>query len=166
MKSKYAVLTSVVLAGLIAMVGFGYMIQQNPKAFLVFAVGSQPDSYGNRINQFYIRQNRGGSFWMSDPVTYSTYESGVTIEIIANYPTWVIVAVDINQTLCPGGILEADDLTRVYISISGVYSNQLMTWIDPTVPYAPYYRVWYNSTVWTPSSGVAYSGTLNYQVYY
>jgi len=162
MKSKYAVLTSMVLAGLIAMVGFGYMIQQNPKSFLAFAVGSQPDSYGNKINFVAIYQNRGGGQW-STSIQYSAYQSGMTVEIVANYPTWIMVSVFINQTLVTGA---PADIVRVYLSVAGVKTNELMTVYGTYGPAFGFYQVLHNSTQWTPESGVTYGVTVNYQAYY
>ena len=166
MKSKHVMLVSIVLAGLVGLMGYGYMVQQNPKAFLVFAVGSQPDIYGNKIYYAIVYQNRGGTTW-SNQIDYGDYQSGMTIDIIANYPTWIAVAVLINTTLCPSGIGEADDLTRVYISVSGgVKTNELMDW-DVTWPSPEgFYRVLYACTSWTPATSVVYTITLNYQAYY
>ena len=165
MKSKHVMLMSIVLAGLVGLMGYGYMVQQNPKAFLAFAVGSQPDIYGNKIRQAGIYQIRGGGQWF-DIITYDEYQSGMTIDIVANYPTWIIVGVDINKTLCPGGVNQAKDLARVYLSISGVKSNELMTWLQSVDQYPGFYSVMFNSTSWVPATGVLYTVTANYQAYY
>ena len=169
MKSKHVMLMSIVLAGLVGLMGYGYMVQQNPKAFLAFAVGSQPDIYGNKIRQAFIYQNRDGSLWSTE-INYggegTIYESGMTIDIVANYPTWIIALVDINSTLCPGGQGQAKDLTRVYLSISGVKSNELMVWFQTVQSVGGFYTPKFNSTSWTPATGVLYTVTLNYQAYY
>jgi len=165
MKSKHVMLMSIVLAGLVGLMGYGYMVQQNPKAFLAFAVGSQPDIYGNKIRQAGTYQIRGGGQWF-DIITYDEYQSGMTIDIVANYPTWIIVGVDINKTLCPGGVNQAKDLARVYLSISGVKSNELMTWLQSVDQYPGFYSVMFNSTSWVPATGVLYTVTANYQAYY
>ena len=165
MKSKHIMLISIVVAGLVGLMGYGYMVQQNPKAFLAFAVGSQPDSYGNKIRSTTIYQIRQGSGW-STSITYQNYQSGVTIDIVANCPTWQIVIVDINQTLCPGGLNQAKNLARVYLSISGVKSNELMTWVESVDVYPGFYSVAFNSTAWTPGTGILYTVTANYQAYY
>lgn len=159
------VLASIVLAGLMLMLGVGYVIQQNPQAFLAFAVGSVPDGYGNKIRQVWINQIRLGQGW-STSIDYETYQSGMTINVTANCPTWIIVAVNINTTLCPGGQGQADDLTRAYLSVSGVKTNELMTWLTTQELDAGFFTVSFNSTAWTPSPSVVYTVTLNYQAYY
>ena len=168
MKSKHVMLMSIVLAGLVGLMGYGYMVQQNPKAFLAFAVGSQPDIYGNKIKNVLIVQNRGGILWDA-PIDSTEYQSGMTIDIVANYPTWMFTSVRINKTLCPGGAGQAKNLTRVYLSISGVKTNELTTWyttfdggsVDPG-----FWMVVFNSTSWIPATSVLYTVTLNYQAYY
>ena len=166
MKNKHKImLVSIVLAGLIGLMGYGYMVQQNPKAFLAFAVGSQPDNYGNKIRAINIYQIRSGGLW-STIIDYDTYQSGVTLDIIANCKTWLVSFVDINKTLVPGGLGQADDLTRVYLSISGVKSNELMTYISTIWPDEGFWTVLFNSTSWVPAAGVLYTVTANYQAYY
>ena len=167
MKNKHKImLVSIVVAGLVGLMGYGYMVQQNPKAFLVFAVGSQPDIYGNKIRQVGIHQIRGGGQWY-DIITYEEYQSGMTMDIVANYPTNIAVAVDINKTLCPGGVAQAKNLVRVYLSISnGVKTNELMTWLQSVDEYPGFYSVLLNSTSWVPATGVLYTVTTNYQAYY
>ena len=166
MKSKHVMLVSIVLAGLVGLMGYGYMVQQNPKAFLAFAVGSQPDSYGNKVRQVTIFQDRGGSPWYMY-ITSDEYESGMTVDIIANYATTLQVAVYINKTLVPGGAGQAKNLTRVYLSISnGVKNNELMTWLQTADTVPNFYTVVFTSTSWTPATSVLYTITLNYQAYY
>jgi len=167
MKSKHIILMSIVLLGLVGLMGYGYMVQQDPKAFLAFAVGSQPDDWDNRIHEVTIYQNRAGSLW-STTFYHEDYESGMTKDILANYPTWIVVGVNLNAILSPGGPEEAKTLTRVYLSISGVKTNELMTayYAYANYDHLGFYTVMFNSTSWTPATSVLYTVTLNYQAYY
>lgn len=162
-KKRKASLTfgAVALALMIAL-AVGVFMQRSgltPKSYLVFATGSTPDAYGNKIAQLTVFQPD----WF-DATSYLDYESEMTIEISANTLTWMQIHVHINKTLCVEPL--ADDYTRIYMNISeGEKSNELLTWFS-TASDGDFYRVIYNCTSWTPATDTAYDVDVAYQAYY
>jgi len=163
-RKKASVTFSAVALALIVSIGVGLFMQRSglTPSYLVFAGDSTPDSYGNMVRQVWMIQAAQGKSWDID---YGEYTEGMTVEIDANYQTQIIVAVNINKTLAndPG---EAAAYTRVYLNVSTVFTDQLLTYWQVQDLDAGFYTVTYNSTLWTPSADTVYACTVEFEAYY
>ena len=169
-KKRKASLTfgAVALALMIAL-AVGLFMQRSglTPAYLVFAVGSTPDSYGNKIVWVVVLQNLTGTFEIVTVIDTSNYTSGMIVEIDANYPTYLRTFVQINKSLCGDYIDLADDYTRVYFNISTVCTNELGVKTGSIQSSGDFYQVYYNCEVeWTPTTDTAYECTVEYEAYY
>lgn len=170
-KRKKASLISAVALALMVSMAAGLFMQHSglaPKSYLVFAGDSNPDEYGNQIEYVRVWQNKTGS-WETAVIIYDfNYTQDMTVEIDANYPTYLSISVYINRTLCENNINLADDYTRVYVNVSTVFTNQLATWQESNGDLPPFtiYRVLYTTTTWTPATDTTYDVTVKYEAYY
>lgn len=163
-KRKASLTFGAVALALMVSMAVGLFMQRSglTPAYLVFATGSTPDSYGNMVRQVWMIQEAQGKTWDID---YGEYTEGMTQEIDANYQTKIIVAVNINKTLAgdPG---EAAAYTRVYLNISTVFTDQLLAYWEVDDIDVGFYTVKYNSTLWTPATDTSYDVTVEYEAYY
>jgi len=167
-KKKASLISAVALA-LVISVAFGLFMQHSglTPAYLVFALDSNPDSYGNKIVWVCVLQNQTGLFEIVTTITTSNYTSSMTVEIDANYPTYLRTFVQINKTLCDDYIDYADDRTRVYFNISTVCTDELGVKTGSIQAEGDFYQVYYDCQVeWTPATDTAYDCTVEYEAYY
>lgn len=165
-KKKASVIGIVALALMIS-VTLGLFMQRSglTPAYLVFAVDSNPDSHGNRIESLKVYQNKTGSFDWVATIDTGNYTSDMTVEIDANYPTFFAVAVRINNTLA-SSTDDAKSKTRVYLNISeGVYTNEDLTAVSSD-PGGDWYYVVYQCDPWTPTTDTLYNCAVRYEAYY
>jgi hypothetical protein len=169
-----------------------YAIQPHYSTLIVYA-GGTPDSYGNRIVCVYIAEwnstsgayefpygpintayvsdtNIQGSKWvfpdtLNQPgVTLIEYTSSFMFRVYDNHPLKIIVGVNINKTLTT----TPSSATRVYLNITGVVTNQLMTlqgnWTGTYFYLCLYYYIW--NVTGQPYAGKEYNVAIRYEAYY
>ena len=155
----------------------------------VYADGT-PDSYGNRILGVWVAEwNETLSNYQSpykqckilvtydgtntfdvftihgngDQMAIFKYTSGVELKVYGNQKCRIIVVVAANKTL----ISDPEPETRVYLNITGVVTNQLMTY-QTSAEGTNYYKItyYYDWTSNLPSEGTSYAVAIKFEVYY
>ena len=168
-KRKKASLTfSVIAIALMVSMAAGLFMQRSglaPKSYIVFATGSTPDEYGNKIHQLDVLQKEGIYWYVVVHITEVNYTSGMTAEIDSNMLTKLRIQVYINKTLVTD-CTDAVAKTRVYLNISTVFTNQLMSYTGGCEGAGDYWAVTYESTSWTPVTDTAYDVAVKYEAYY
>ena len=141
-----------------------------------WAQGSVPDQYGQQIYAVVIEQNVSGGDYLSPIVMVmasnepeGNYSSGMALSITSNLATQIVVNVLMNNTLITGS---PSDNTRVYLNVTGVYSNQAMAYAiySPNSPLTGFDDVTFeypsSSPYWTPAPSTTYNISILYQAYY
>lgn len=168
-KKKASLISAVALALMVSMAA-GLFMQRSglTPAYLVFALDSNPDSYGNMINLVKINTYEGAGPWDEVwHITPSNYTSGMTLEVDANLLCFIRAEVKLNDTLASTWE-EARDYTRVYLNISGVFTNKLLGFVGFAAPSGGLWTISYGLTSgnWTLQTDTSYAISLKYEAYY
>ena len=130
--------------------------------FAVYGIGD-PDSKGNCITELKIYQDIGG--WQL-LLTHTTSDN-FTCQVTSDTHTRFDCQVRLNKTLADNEE-ESFDYTRVYITIEGEYTDQLMSNVtgssDANFWYVTYRLDWNASG--KPAYGVDYDVSFDYDAYY
>ena len=96
-------------------------------------------------------------------VTILEYNNGVEVKVYGGKQCKIIVKVGANKTL----ISDPETETRVYLNITGVVTNQLMTY-DGYSTGTNFYLItyYYNWTSNLPSEGTSYTVAVKFETYY
>lgn len=147
---------------LLAWVSVQTLPNQSNSVFWAYAIGN-PDSQGNCICEIHIYQDDGG--WQL--LLNHTSASNFTVQVTSDMHTRFEAKVRLNKTLADS-TQESYDNTRVYLSVSGELSNQLMANVSGTSD-ANFWYVLYRYD-WTqsgkPEYGVDYDVSFDYDAYY
>jgi len=131
---------------------------------------SNPDAYGNRIAKIRIRQYKDTGWIDVVVIDTSNYTEGMTVTVPANKETIIAVHVWINKTLTNNDQALCDDYTRVYLNVSGVYTNlELEFYYSETASDPNFWEVWYRipyAQNFTTATDTTYQISALYQVYY
>lgn len=142
---------------------------------LAIATGTA-DAWGNHIEYIQIYQNSSvtGTWVLKANVTYAAYTSGYDVDInpLEDLRFYVIV-----WTRTVGNTGEALAYTRVYLTVTGQFSNALMSNVNASEGWTyvlgdaesgwystKYYR--WNGSETIPAAGVTYQAVFRYQVYF
>lgn len=132
----------------------------------VYAVGTTPDAYGNRIYAFSISQYIGGAWTVAYQVDTTTYSSGSTVNIASGVETYFTAYGLMNKTQFPAWA-GLSSMIVYYGASNSTFTSE--TYINSiTVSGQAYWLILYtrSSWTWTPASSTTYATTLNYRVYY
>jgi hypothetical protein len=158
---------------------------QNNYATLIVYAGGTPDSYGDRIVIVHVRMWNGTDYEVQpDQYTYDGSTSfdgagimyGLNANPIAysdgnmywrvkdNNPLQIWVDVAINKTLTT----TPSSATRVYLNITGVVTNQLMTYngYSSTTNYYLCTHIYTWNVTGQPNAGNSYDIVIRYEAYY
>lgn len=165
------------------------LFMNNPKTRIniVWATGSTPDVYGDRVCSFTAMQYNGTDWnWITTGYSYNgleenfnvattdaiKYNSGQSFwRVIDNQPLEFYMVTYLNKTLVATEA-EAEAYTHVYINItSGAYSLNTLTVNTGTGgSYNGTYWVVENTYLWNvtghPIAGSAYNIAISYNLYY
>jgi len=186
MKLKTVIVSVAVALLCITLISYSF---NNEFAILKVYAGGNPDSYGNRIvavwiaewnetlndYQFPYKQCKhvytydgsntfdGLTICSASDVIFHEYTDSFELKVYDNRNACVIVRVGVNKTIISDPLTE----TRVYLNISSVVSNQLMTATGYSTG-TNFYLVTFqwNWTSNLPSAGTSYSVVIKYEVYY
>jgi len=130
------------------------ILTQFPQRYTVLAV----DSYGDDINYIEV--------WEGDTLKANFTSSGGTVKVNASKQIRFIVGIQFNDTLA-SSTAEAIDYTRVYMNITGIWTN-----VELNNTACQHSGSWYylkeegNLTANTLSEGETYECSVLYQGYY
>ena len=125
-----------------------------PQYYTVLAV----DSYGNDINYIEV--------WEGDTLKANFTSSGGTVRVNASKLIRFVVGIQFNDTLA-SSTAEAIDYTRVYMNITGVWTNMELNNTSCQLSGSWYYlKEEGNLTAGTLSEGETYECSVLYQGYY
>ena len=153
------------------------LVPRPTQAQFIIASWDYPDEYGQGIRNVAIEQYIDGE-WVAITSGYSGYYYSPSVFNIStggesNGSLWINVQCYLNATLC--GISDIGDgpaLIRHTITVStllnaSVFYQENFTLTYQTDAYDPLYFYQYEVvTDFTPISGVAYTATITYEVFY
>lgn len=165
---KKASIVGLATTALLVTIALSLFMQYVPMSKLLVYAQSDPDEYGNRIFIMYVNQYQDGEWCRFVICHYSGYTENMTFEIDANFETRVEVHVLINKTLAPTW-QNARDYTRVYVNVSTICTDQLLSYNDAWTDQGDFWSIGYEQTVgnaWTPAIDTIYQVDLKYEAYY
>lgn len=123
-----------------------------------------PDAYGNQIRNVTVYQDVGGAWTNRGNFTHATYVINADIEGLVNQTTRFDVVVFLNYTFADT-LDDVEYRTRLYISITGEFSHQLMTYYDRSYYSDEFNEYWiaYYRYEWDhPDTAKAYDVKVEY----
>lgn len=169
-KRKASLTFSVVALALMVSLAVGLFMQSSvltPISKLLVYAQSNPDSYGNQISWVKIYQIHGASHDVVRYITDSNYTSGMTLEVDANYETYLKIRVLLSDTLA-SDIMDAEAKTRVYLTVSGIFTNELLDAKGSGSGPAGFYWIEFGDQTynWATAADTVYECTVKYEAYY
>lgn len=163
MKKKRSILLSVAILVILSVtIATLLQTQQDLARITVYAAGT-PDAHNNRIQHCQIYEN---ATWNTTRTT-SNYTQGETITVDTGIIVYLIYRVYLNNTFADNSS-HAVSLTRIYLNVTGKYTNELLD-DEANGTSGNFYYVDYGSNVtsnWTTTADTTYVVSARYDAYY
>jgi len=148
------------------------LAQEKQRVIFNFLNTGTPDEYGNHIRNVTVYQDTsgtwvryynelGGTWEDRGSLNYSTYSANADIEGILNQTTRFDVVVYLNYTWADD-FFDMEYRTRVYISVTGEFSDYAMNYYDVRLQGTDYWAVYYRFYWDRPEVEKIYDVRFNY----
>ena len=130
----------------------------------VYGIGT-PDAYGNVICWLCVYQYNGTAWNL---LLNHTTDSNWTQRVVHSQPINITVQWRLNNTLADDAA-EARSFTRVYMNLTGVWTNEELNATGSVTSDASYYygvELAYWNQTGKPTTGVTYDVATRYEAYY